>query len=89
MNGKHCGGQRITAWNDGSNANYGTLNSLPECIKLCSDHWECAGFVHRTTGNICGLWKRGPLNPIQRDGFNCHKKLAGNNDFTVPLYFKH
>ena len=79
LNGKHCGGQTIKSWNDGSNANYGTLIGIPECGNLCSYHSECAGFVHRTTDNICGFWKKGPLNPSLFANHNCHKKIEGSN----------
>ena len=85
MNGKHCGGQSIQAWNDGSNANYGTLIGLPECKEMCSGHPECAGFVHRTTDNICGFWKMGPLNPHLLENHNCHRKIEGKNVVLIVI----
>ena len=79
LSGKHCGGHTINSWNDGSYTNYGTLVGLPECKKLCSDHSECAGFVHRTTDDICGFWKLGHLKPFLKENRNCYKKREGNN----------
>ena len=79
MKGKHCGGEEIRSWNDGSDSNYGEQIGLPECKQLCNDHSECAAFVHNTNKNICGYWKKGPLSPYLRENRNCHRKLDGNN----------
>ena len=81
-NGFHCdnigwGDKSITTWDDGSSANYGTLTGITNCETICSMHDECAGFVHRTSDGVCGLWKREPLTLYSRSSFNCHQKLTG------------
>ena len=78
MNGFNCGTNNIRGtWDDGSSANYGTLTGITNCETICSMHDECAGFVHRTSDGVCGLWKREPLTLYSRSSFNCHQKLTG------------
>ena len=77
MKGFNCGGESIGSWTDGSNAAYGEITGISECEQTCNMHEECAGFVRQSTTNICGFWRRGPLNPYSKVNHNCHKKIQG------------
>ena len=76
--GVHCRGESITSWADGTNASYGVLSGISTCNNMCDVHVECAGFVHRTSDDICSLWKRGPLDVYNHAGHNCHKKIGSS-----------
>ena len=76
--GHNCGGESIYQWSNGSNSNYESAIGLPLCEKTCNLHEECAGFVHRLSDDVCGIWKKGPLNIYQSRGLNCHKKPKSN-----------
>ena len=74
--GKHCGGQSIVNWSDGSEANYGTLKGLGTCKVTCNAYAECAGFVSRRSDGICGFWKSGPFQLYDYSGHDCYEKIG-------------
>ena len=80
-NDLHCGGTSIRSWTDGTNTNYANLKGISDCEKMCNIHVECAGFVHETSSDICGHWKRGPLHLSRWTGVTCHKKMNGEKTF--------
>ena len=78
---KHCGGQSIRSWHDGSDATYGksVWKGLSKCEKMCSDHAECQGFIHRKSDDICGFWKKDmkePKNMENKKNMDCHMKIG-------------
>ena len=75
MSGFHCGGDPIYSWDDGSSANYGTINDFPTCRNVCSEHLECGGFI--LSGGICAFWTRTPLNPYKSNDGDCYIKSEG------------
>ena len=83
MNGFHCGGSSIRTWDDGSSTNYGKLTGVSKCEEICNMHVTCAGFAHRKSDDICGFYKRAPLNPVRKQGRNCHRKQKGSR-FLYP-----
>jgi len=75
MIGKWCGGaELIRFWDDGSNANFGGINDISNCEKICNMHVECAGFVRYNNMDGC-YWHKGPLNPASHAMATCYKKL--------------
>ena len=75
---KDCGRKNIFSWNDGSSTNHGTVTGVSNCARICDMHAECAAFVHRTSDDMCGFWKRGPLNLHSNVKTRCHKKTKGS-----------
>ena len=73
----HCGGTTMNQWKDGSDTNYGKQKGIMNCKKICDDHKECNGFVHRENDHVCGFWQGGPLKPFEKENHNCYKKNLG------------
>lgn len=84
--GMHCGGESIREWNvdkfvskfsNNERVNpteYGTVKGISHCKAVCNMHLECNGFVHRTTDDICGFWKKGPFRLSSYQNHNCYRK---------------
>ena len=71
---KHCGGGSINKWNDGTSSNYGSVKEVSKCKEECAKRVECTGFIHRSTDNVCGFWKKGPFNLFKSANHHCYKK---------------
>ena len=82
----HCGGSSIETWANGDSSNYGTVEGVLECQKICDLHKECAGFVARYD-NICGFWKQGNLDPHSFENHNCYVKPRKKSYKTLTIKY--
>ena len=70
----NCGGNRIVNWSNGSNAKYGQIRGLLNCSEVCMNQIDCDGFSHRISDDVCGLWRKAPLNLRYDKNFDCYQK---------------